>query len=168
MPTPIFMTLYGEKQGLISEGAYGEASVGAGYQKGRENQIMVQALSHGIFVPKGAGASKRMHKPLVVTKVIDKSTPLINIALCTGELLTECRLEWYRTTAQGVQEHFYTLELEDALIVGADVLMPHCQDASTAYLTQLEKIHFSYRRIYWRHEIGRTMGCDEWQSEAQA
>lgn len=166
MPSPVFMTLYGEQQGLISAGAYSEASVGTGYQQGREDQIMVQALSHGILVPKGASAGRRMHKPLIITKVIDKASPLINIALCSGEMLTQCRIEWYRPSAQGVQEHFYTLELEDALIVGADLLMPHCQDASSAHLTQLEKVHFSYRRIYWRHEISRTMVCDEWHGEA--
>ncbi len=56
MPTPAFMTLQGERQGLISAGAFTEASVGNVYQLGREDQIMIQALSHGIFVPKGAGA----------------------------------------------------------------------------------------------------------------
>ena len=165
MPTPAFMTLHGEHQGLISEGAFTEASVGNIYQKGREDQIMIQALSHGIFVPKGSGAGRRMHKPLIVTKAIDKATPLINNALCSGELLKICRVEWYRTSAQGIQEHFYTMELEDAVIIGAEVLMPHCQDPDTAYLTQLEKVHFSYRRINWRHEVSRTMGSDEWSTE---
>jgi type VI secretion system secreted protein Hcp len=57
------------------------------------------------------------------------------------------------------------MELEDAVIIGAEILMPHCQDPGTAHLTQLEKIHFSYRRITWRHEISRTMGSDEWSEE---
>ena len=165
MPTPAFMTLHGEHQGLISAGAFTEASVGNTYQKGREDQIMIQALTHGIFVPKGSGAGRRMHKPLIVTKAIDKATPLINNALCSGELLKICRVEWYRSSAQGIQEHFYTMELEDAVIIGAEVLMPHCQDPGTAHLTQVEKVHFSYRRINWRHEVSRTMGSDEWSTE---
>lgn len=167
MPIPAFMTLHGSRQGLISAGAFTEASVGNSYQSGREDKIMIQALSHGIFVPKSAGAGRRMHKPLIVTKTIDKASPLINTALCSGELLSQCRVEWFRTSAQGVQEHFYTMELEDAVIVGAEILMPHCQDPGTSHLTQLEKIHFSYRRIYWRHEVSRTMGSDEWQGEGQ-
>ena len=165
MPIPAFMTLHGSRQGLISAGAFTEASVGNSYQSGREDKIMIQALSHGILVPKNAGAGRRMHKPLIVTKTIDKASPLINTALCSGELLSQCRVEWFRTSAQGVQEHFYTMELEDAVIVGAEILMPHCQDPGTSHLTQLEKIHFSYRRIYWRHEVSRTMGSDEWQGE---
>ncbi|MHC8355990.1 Hcp family type VI secretion system effector [Pseudomonas sp. LB3P81] len=167
MPTPAFMTLHGERQGLISAGAFTEASVGNVYQLGREDQIMIQALSHGIFVPKGSGSGRRMHKPLIITKTIDKASPLINNALCSGELLTQCRVEWYRTSAQGIQEHFYTMELEDAVIVGSEVLMPHCQDPDTAHVTQLERVHFNYRRINWRHEISRTVGSDEWNTEVQ-
>jgi type VI secretion system secreted protein Hcp len=102
MPTPAFMTLRGATQGLISAGAFTEASVGNIYQLGREDQIMIQALSHGIFVPKGSGSGRRMHKPLIITKAIDKSSPLINNALCSGELLNSCCVEWYRTAAQGL------------------------------------------------------------------
>lgn len=167
MPTPAFMTLHGSRQGLISAGAFTEASVGNSYQNGREDKIMVQAFSHGILLPSGAGAGRRMHKPLVITKTIDKASPLIQVALCSGERLSKCCLEFYRTSAHGTQEHFYTIELEDAQIVSAEVFMPDCQDPVTAHLTQREKVHFSYRRIYWRHEISRTMGSDEWQSEGQ-
>ena len=67
MPTPAFMTLRGERQGLISAGAFTEASVGNVYQVGREDRIMIQALSHGIFVPNGSGSGRRMHKPLIIT-----------------------------------------------------------------------------------------------------
>ena len=145
MPIPAFMTLHGSRQ----------------------DKIMVQALNHGIFVPKGQGAGRRMHKPLIITKTLDKASPLIQVAMCSGELLSQCRVEWYRTSAQGVQEHFYTIELEDALIVGAEVLMPHCLDSGMAHYTQLEKVHFIYQRIYWRHEVSRTMGADEWQGEGR-
>ncbi|WP_232253854.1 type VI secretion system tube protein TssD [Pseudomonas glycinae] len=75
MPTPAFMTIHGSRQGLISAGAFTEPSVGNSYQNGREDKIMVQAFSHGILLPKGAGAGRRMHKPLVITKTIDKASP---------------------------------------------------------------------------------------------
>lgn len=166
MPTPAFMTIHGSRQGLISAGAFTEPSVGNSYQSGRQDKIMVQAFSHGILLPKGAGAGRRMHKPLVITKTIDKASPLIQVALCSGERLSKCCLEFYRTSAHGSQEHFYTIELEDAQIVSTEVFMPDCQDPATSHLTQREKVHFSYRRIYWRHEISRTMGSDEWQSES--
>lgn len=163
MPTPAYMTIKGNTQGLITAGALTRESVGNAWQQGHEDQILVQALSHGIVVPGGAQSGRRMHKPLIITKVIDKSSPLINNALCSGEVLSTCRVEWYRTSDHGTQEHFYTMELQDAVITGAEVLMPHCQDLDNAHLTQLERVHFSYRTISWRHEISKTMGFDEWQ-----
>ena len=58
-------------------------------------------------------------KPLMITKVFDKSSPLIFNALTSGERLNKCRLEWYRTSSTGTQEHYFTIELEDAVIVDA-------------------------------------------------
>ena len=54
MPTPAYLTLVGKSQGLISAGALGKESVGTAWQMGREDQIMIQALAHGISVPGGA------------------------------------------------------------------------------------------------------------------
>ena len=162
------MTLHGSRQGLISAGAFTEASVGNSYQSGREDKIMIQALSHGIFVPKNAGAGRRMHKPLIVTKTIDKASPLINTALCSGELLSQCRVEWFRTSAQGVQEHFYTMELEDAVIVGAEILMPHCQDPAKSDFTQLIEVSLAYRKIDWEHTVAGTSGSDDWRAPVEA
>nr|WP_314485297.1 Hcp family type VI secretion system effector [uncultured Pseudomonas sp.] len=165
MPTPAYLTLVGKSQGLISAGALGKESIGTAWQMGREDQIMIQALSHGIAVPGGAKASQRMHKPLIITKVIDKSSPLINIALCNAEMLTTCRVEWYRPAGSAGLEHFYTMELGDAVIVGVDIALPHCQNMDTAQFTQMETVQFAYQTITWRHEVAGTSGYDFWQNE---
>ena len=54
MPTPGYLTIKGNAQGLISAGALGKESLSNAWQQGREDQILVQALSHGIFVPNGS------------------------------------------------------------------------------------------------------------------
>lgn len=113
----------------------------------------------------GVGASHRLHKPLVITKTIDKSSPLLNNALCSGEVLKTCRLEIYRTSASGTQERFYIIDLSDAIIIAIDLIMPHCQDLNSAHFTQMEKVHFVYQSIIWTHVTGGTIGMDEWQGE---
>lgn len=163
MPTPAYMTIKGSRQGLISAGAMTDDSIGNLWQLGHEDQILVQGLEHGVRVPKGGTAGKRMHSPLVITKAIDKSSPLIFNALCTGESLDICRLDYYRTSSHGTQENYYTVELEDAVIVAIDEVMPHCQDLSSAHFTVMETVHIAYRRITKRHEVCRTVGADEWQ-----
>jgi len=165
MPTPAYLTIKGTSQGLITAGALSRESVGNAWQKGRENQILVQAVGHGISVPGGVQSGRRMHKPFVITKVMDKSTPLLYNAVRDGEALTLCRLDWYRPSHSGGLEHFFTTELTGAVIVDVELVMPHCQNESTAHYTQLESVHIAYQNITWRHEIGGTSGWDMWQGE---
>ncbi len=167
MPTPAYMRIEGTQQGVITKGALSEASVGNSWQQGHEDQILVQQISHSIAVPGGAQAGKRMHKPVIITKTLDKSSPLINTALSNGEPLKTCRIEFFRNSVSGGQEHFYTIDLKNALIIGVDLMLPHCQDHSTAHFTQLERVHIAYETITWRHEIAGTSGYDDWSGDSQ-
>ncbi|MDR9866212.1 type VI secretion system tube protein TssD, partial [Pseudomonas baetica] len=44
MATPAYMSVTGEKQGLITAGAFTADSVGNTFQEGHEDQVMVQAF----------------------------------------------------------------------------------------------------------------------------
>jgi type VI secretion system secreted protein Hcp len=102
------MSVTGEKQGLITAGAFTADSVGNTYQEGHEDQVMVQAFSHDVIIPRdpqsGQPTGQRVHKPVVITKVYDKSSPLLQAALTSGERMSEIVIQWYRTSAQGTQE----------------------------------------------------------------
>ena len=64
------LKLVGQKQGQIK---------GSVTQKGREDSILVHAYSHEILFPHdlatGQSSGKRQHKPLVIVKDVDRSTP---------------------------------------------------------------------------------------------
>lgn len=166
MPHPAYMTIQGTQQGLITAGALGEQSMGNAWRQGHEDQILVQAINHAIMVPGGAREGHRKHKPLIITKAIDKSSPLIYAALSNGEPLTKCTLDFYRNAAVGGEELFYSVEIKEALIVGVEMIMPHCQELATAHFTQLERVHFAYQVIRWRHKIAGTVAYDEWLGES--
>uniref|UniRef100_UPI00104E3859 type VI secretion system tube protein TssD n=1 Tax=Pseudomonas aeruginosa TaxID=287 RepID=UPI00104E3859 len=111
----------------------------------------------------------------VITKVFDKASPLLLAALTSGERLTKVEIQWYRTSAAGTQEHYYTTVLEDAIIYYTTVLedaiivdikdyMHNCQDPGNAHFTHLEDVHFTYRKITWTHEVSGTSGSDDWRS----
>ncbi len=168
MPTPCFMTIEGSNQGPITQGAFTEDSVGNTYQEGHEDEILVQAFDHTVTVPtdpqSGQPTGQRVHKPLTITKVFDKSSPLLYAALTTGERLTTCQIKWYRTSVTGTQEHYFTIALEDAIITNIRARMPNCQDPAMSSFTHLEDVSFSYRRITWTHEVGGTEGTDDWRA----
>ena len=101
--------------------------------------------------------------PLVITKMVDKSSPMLYVAMCRGERLTKCNLKFYRANAAGQQEHFFTIKLEEAIITEIEAYMPHCHDPAKVHFTNSEDISFAYRKISWTHEVESTSGEDEWQ-----
>lgn len=171
MPIPAYMTIEGVTQGLITEGAFSEDSVGNIYQEGHEDEVLVQAFSHKIIIPRdpqsGQPTGQRVHQPLIITKIFDKSSPLLYQALVTGERLT-CEIKWYRTSSEGTHEHYFTHALEDAVVVDMKAVMPNCQDPQSAHFTHLEEVSFAYRKITWTHEIGGTEGSDDWRAPSAA
>ncbi|MHA6574959.1 Hcp family type VI secretion system effector [Pseudomonas yamanorum] len=166
MPTPAYLSITGAKQGLITAGTFTQDSVGNIYQEGHEDQILVQGFQHQVIIPRdpqsGQPTGQRVHKPLMISKIFDKSSPLLFNALTSGEML-KCSLEWYRTSSVGTQEHYFTIELYDAILVDIQSRMPNCQDPSNAHFTHLEDVYFTYRRIIWTHKACGTSGEDDWR-----
>ena len=103
------LTLKGQKQGQIK---------GSCALKGHEDAIEVLAVSHEILAPYNAGSGmptgKRQHKPLTITKAIDKSSPILMSVLTNNENLPEWELKFYTKTGKGPDTLVYTIKLTDA------------------------------------------------------
>jgi type VI secretion system secreted protein Hcp len=172
MPTPAYLTIEGTKQGPITQGTLTAESVGNIWQEAHKDEILVEAFKHELLIPtdpqSGQPTGQRVHQALVITKVYDKSSPLLYTALTTGERLSKVQIKWYRTTPEGTQEHYFTHELEDAVIVDLKAYMPNCQDPKQAHFTHLEDIAFTYRKISWTHVAGGTSGSDDWRAPVMA
>jgi type VI secretion system secreted protein Hcp len=167
MPTPAYLTIEGETQGAITKGASTPESVGNIFQDGHEDEILVQAFDHEVQVPvdsqSGTPTGFRLHKPMTITKVFDKSTPMLYNALAKKEPL-KCELKWFRTSPKGDHEHYFTTALEEAYVTNIQAVMPNCQDPSQSHFTHMEKVSFSYTKITWTHEAG-TSGDDNWREQ---
>src|ERR1700742_3211164 len=95
MALSAYLKLKGQKQGELK---------GSVTQKGRENKILVIAVSHEIVSPRdpasGLPTGKRMHKPFVITKELDKSSPLLYNALVNNENIPTWKLEFWTPKIQ--------------------------------------------------------------------
>jgi type VI secretion system secreted protein Hcp len=104
-----YLRMKGQKQGDIK---------GSVTQKGREGKIMVIAVSHDIMSPRdpapGLAAGKRQHKPFVITKELDKSTPLLYNALVNNENIIEWELQFWTPAPNGIEKQHYTVKLTNA------------------------------------------------------
>jgi type VI secretion system secreted protein Hcp len=156
-----YLVLKGQKQGLIKGGVI---------QKGREGQIAVYAVEHGIVSPRdaasGQATGKRMHKPLTITKEIDVSTPLLYNALVMNENITELTLFFWTTATGGaagggLEKQYYQVKLTNASIASITTEMLNNKDAENAKFPVLEEVSFTYQKIEWTITGGPT-STDNW------
>lgn len=165
MANAIYLDLVGIKQGHISKDAFTEESVGNIFQDGHTDQIFIYALAHTLNIPtdpqSGQPTGQRMHGPITFTKPIDRTTPLLAAALTSGERMERCQFQWFRTSATGTQEHYFTTLLEDAVIVNITTISPDTQ--AEGHVPAKESISLTYRKITWEHNISGTSGADDWR-----
>jgi type VI secretion system secreted protein Hcp len=158
MPLPFYMSVKGDKQGLISGRA--------GEQTSHEDEILCQAFRHKVYVPhdsaSGAPTGKRVHGPLIITKNVDRSTPLLYSAMVNNERLTKVIIKHYKPDLTGVQQNHFTVELDDAIIVAIEASQPNYLDKAKEQFTYTEEVSFAYQKITWTWEDGGVMSMDEW------
>jgi type VI secretion system secreted protein Hcp len=154
-----YLTLKGQKQGQINGGVT---------IKGRENSIEVHSFTDEIVSPRdattGLPTGKRQHEPIVIVKVLDKSTPLLWNALVNNENLTEFSLQVYATQATGVEMMIYTISLTNATISSMRQYMSDNEITANASLPVREEISFTYQKITWTWTQGNITATDDWEA----
>ena len=80
----------------------GESTIGS---MDREGTIECSAFEYRLTTPRevGSGAltGRRQHSAVVITKRIDKTTPLLLKALCQNEIVTEATFRFFRPSPGG-------------------------------------------------------------------
>ncbi|GAB7533125.1 Hcp family type VI secretion system effector [Pseudomonas sp. 3A(2025)] len=155
-----YMTIMGKTQRLISAGCSTPASIGQKCQAGHDDEIMVLSFAHNMA--NIGNAKHATHRPVFITKNVDKSSPLLSQALANQEQV-DCIIDFYRTAAQGAQEKFYTVEIRGCLITELTLDMPHVILQNDAQAQ--EHVAISYRDIIWTHHAAGTTGYASWIGE---
>ena len=153
-----FLMLEGTIQGHIKGGVT---------QRGREHTIVVVAANHEVMSPMGnagggAAIGKRIHKPFVITKELDKSSPLLYQAMAKAESMAIWELKFYTLTGSGIEIQHYTVKLTGALITGIRFSLPDTKDTDAGTPDAHEEIEFSYRSIEWIWTDGSITATDQW------
>ncbi|MCA1692827.1 MAG: type VI secretion system tube protein Hcp [Actinobacteria bacterium] len=154
-----YLTLKGQRQGVIK---------GSVTQKGREGTILVRGASHEIVSPRdpasGQATGKRVHKPFVITKEVDRATPLLYQALVTNEVFLEWTLRLTRATLQSTEQQHYTVKLLNASIASISFRLPDNQVPDLARVVEYEEISFVYPKIEWTWSDGGITAIDDWMT----
>jgi len=155
----MFLTVNGNSQGLISQGASAPNSIGNTYKRGHEDEITVKALNYGgsNATHKGSGRpfSQGNSDPFIINKLVDKSSPLLHNAM-DGEVLG-LELTCFRTSYFGRPEHFYTMMLRGCRIVSITTYT----DKNTGALC--EDVYFSYSTMMVNNVASSTISYSTWK-----
>ena len=159
-----YLKLKGQKSGEIK---------GSVTQKGRENKIMVIAVSHEIISPRDAASGlptgKRMHKPFVITKELDKASPILYQVLCTNENVSEWELQFWTpqlraTAGTGTEVQHFTVKLTNANIASINFRMANNKHPDLMKFAEYEEISFTYQKIEWTWNDGGITAGDDWEA----
>jgi type VI secretion system secreted protein Hcp len=157
-----YLRLRGERQGEIK---------GSVTQAGREDSIMVIGANHELMVPtdpaSGLPSGKRSHTPFIITKEVDRSSPLLYRALMDNENIYEWRLEFWQPSPSGQEVQFYTVELVDASISDIRFEMLNNKYPENMQHKEREHISFCYKQIRWIWMEGGIEAEDYWEAPAR-
>lgn len=136
-----YLRLSGANQGEIK---------GSVMQVGREDSIMVIGWHHEF----GTDARGRVtHRPVTITKELDRSTPLISNALAANELLTTWVLRLWQPSPSGEEVHYFTIELENAHVSSIQREMLNNKYPENMQHREREHVAFVYERIVQTDEL---------------
>lgn len=161
MALPAYLRIVATTQGLVR---------GSVTQKGREDRILVLSSSHEIVSPRnplnGRPTGKRMHKPFIIRKEVDRSSPILFQILCTNENIADWQLQFWRPDPRGVERQHYTVNLTNATISAIQFRKPHVL-RSDPKLVEFEEVWFTYQKIEWIWMEGNISADDDWEVARQ-
>ena len=149
----VYLYVKGQKSGQIK---------GSVTQKLHEDAILVTGMSHDVISPRdaqsGLPTGQRMHKPYVITKVLDRATPALYASLASNENLTEVRIKVYNQTGE---TQVYEVKLTNASIASISVRTVSGADGKE---TTYQDVAFVYQSIQWTWLPANATAQDSWSS----
>lgn len=158
MAMSFYASITGTTQGDIKGGCT---------QKGHEGKIICFSQMANVFIPVDPQSAqpkgKRTYEPFTITKEFDKSSPKLLQVLSTGETLTKVLFEYFRINAQGKEEKYFTIQLENAIVVGLHKWVPNCLDPDWKTYGHMEDVSFTYEKVIWTAVVDGKEAQDSWK-----
>ncbi len=151
-----------------------KAFTGGVMPKGHEGTLRALTFDHSIISPRdpqsGLPTGKRMHKPFVITKTLDASTPMFFNSLVNNETLSTVEFEiWQAGGAAtmgamgGIEKKVATIKLTNASIANIETKEMDGATPTAAGKTVMQ-ISFTYQKIEWTWVDGGVTAMDDWEA----
>lgn len=157
MSTPAHLWLEDENGCLITGGCLMPLRLGS---------IELKSFSHGVTIPVDPNWGKltgtRVHRPIVIVKEFDQTTPVLYRAVCEGRTLKKATIKMYRITDAGKESEYFNIVLENVKIT---TVSPYLSPRSLSS-THLETLELRYEAITWKYMEGNILYRDTWNDRA--
>jgi type VI secretion system secreted protein Hcp len=155
--TKIYARITGQIQGEI-QGDVTEA--------GHEDAIQILSFNHAVVSPRdsttGMATGARQHKPITITKPLDKASPQLMYALVNNERLDSVIFEFYTINKVGGDILYYQIELVNAYVASIRTVL--VEEETSGYMTTYEQVSFTYQQITWTDTVDGYQTVDDWES----
>lgn len=146
---------------------------GSSEKEGREDTIDIFEIEHQIHQPvdltTGQATGVRVHSPLRVVASLDKASPGLHKALCTGQNLAECKLQFFRIDpATRSEKQYYEIIMRQARVVDAAPYMPMSFVPQNESYRHMVQYSFVYEEIEWNWMPDSIIEMDKWRSPGGA
>ena len=159
-----YLSCVSPTQGSITAGASSAVSIGSFANAAHQDESTIISSSYQVSLPidpvTGQPTGSRVHKPLILTKLVDSASPRFFQALASGARLDICTLSWYRTSATGAQELYYSITLTNSLVTALNAKQHNALDPNNSNLPETETLALSYGAISVRHVIAGVVASD--------
>jgi len=166
MPNEIFVTIEDAEGNNLTEGASSKESIGSYYKEEHMDKIFAQGLEQKSVLPidrrNGQVTGVRRHEYLEVTKLIDKSSPIL-AQLMSQPTDLNIHVEYFRSpdeTSAGEPVRYYQIKMAEAKLISIETVSPNAMDPANDHYMALEKLQFSFNAIAWKHDVCGTECVD--------
>jgi type VI secretion system secreted protein Hcp len=165
VPYEFYISIKGQKQGQFKgDSTEGKAKGAKGVAKIRGVRFTTETVSPR-DPASGLATGKRQHKPIMITKEWDATSPQIFNALVNNELLTNVVFEFVKTDQLGHTYVYHTITLTDASVSDVKSYLDLTDTTGDPYDGhELEDVYFTFRKIEMENKDGKTMAEDDWES----
>lgn len=166
MPNEIFVTIEDAEGNNLTEGASSKESIGSYYKEDHADKIFAQAFQKSSVLPidqrNGQVTGVRRHEYIEITKLIDKSSPLLNQLLSQPTDLN-IHVEFYRSpdeTSGGEPVRYYQVKVAEAKLTQIVTNSPNAMDPANDHIMATETLRFSFNAVAWKHDVCGTETVD--------
>lgn len=136
----------------------------------RADTIEVWSYRYEVITPRsttsGALTGRRQHSPIVITKRIDQTSPLLFKALVENEVVDSALFMFFRPAvgSEGAEEKHMTVLIENGYVASYRTFT--ISDFQNGGTQLMEEISFVFQDITITYEVNGATHHDSWSGEA--